>query len=886
LEDHRPTPEELLARITAAEQQAKRGRLKIFFGAAPGVGKTFAMLKAAQAKKKERADVVIGWVETHGRAETEALTAGLERIPPRKSEYRGLELRELDLDAALARKPAILLVDEMAHTNAPSSRHARRFQDIEELLDAGIEVWTTLNVQHVESLNDVVAQITEVVVRETVPDSVLERADEIELVDLTPDELLQRLKEGKVYVPDQALRAMESFFKKGNLIALRELALRRTAERVDQQVVQWKKEHGISSPWPMAERVLVAVGPAPQSANVIRAAARMAARLRAPWIALSVETPAFDRLSPPDRERVAAHLALAQRLGAETLVVRGDRLEDQILAVARERNVTRIVVGKPGRRSLRERLRGTLLDRLIPGSGNIEVVATTGESAPERAPTETRVRPRGRPAEYLWALAVIGACSLLGELTRAWFQTVDQAMILLVGVIICSRRFSLGPSVLATVASVAAFDFLFVEPYYTFAISDARYAVTFAVMLATGLTISRLTLRVRAEAESARERERRTAALFAMSRELLLAQDRKSIVGAATRHLRDFFAADSVLLLAEEAERPPQAGGLAGTEREGAIARWVHEHGKPAGHGTTTLPGSDVLFLPLVGSAGSLGVLGIELGRRAAPLTPSQRQLLETFVSQIAQALDRLRLSEEAAAARVAAETESTRSTLLSAVSHDLRTPLATISGAAEALLETPRKLDDAGRGELLATIREESARLTRLINDLLNLTRLEAGGLRVQKEWHPLEEIVASALASLEVRLGDRRVEIDLPRGVPLVAVDAALIEQVLINLIENAVKFSPAGTPIGVRARDGQAEVVVEVLDRGPGVPETEEDAIFERFYRAPDSQRAEGAGLGLAICRAIVRAHGGTISATNRDGGGAVFRFTIPSEVGPTR
>jgi two-component system sensor histidine kinase KdpD len=890
VEEHRPTPEELLERITAAETRAKRGRLKIFFGAAPGVGKTYAMLNAAQLKKRDGADVVIGWVETHGRVETDALTAGLERIPPRRLEYRGLQLRELDLDAALARKPAILIVDELAHTNAPGSRHARRFQDVEELLDAGIEVWTTLNVQHVESLNDVVAQITGVVVRETVPDSILEQAHEIELVDLTPDGLLKRLEEGKVYIPSQAMRAMESFFRKGNLIALRELALRRTAERVDQQVVEWKKEHGISQPWAMTERLLVAVGPAPQSANVIRAASRMAARLRAPWIALSVETPGFDGLTPEARERVASHLALAQRLGAETLVVRGDRLETQILAVARERNVTRIVVGKPSTRSFRERITGSLLDRLIRASGSIEVTATIGEEVTQPPQIANAARPATPPLQYLGALATIAIPSAAGVLLRSHLQTVDQAMLLLLGVVLCARRFALWPSILATVASVAAFDYLFVPPYYTFAVSDARYVLTFAVMLAVGFTVSRLTLRIRADAESARERERRTAALFAMSRDLVLAETRKAVVDVAMKHLRDFFAADAVVHLAEDAGALPQAleagPGPAQGERDGAIARWVHDHGKPAGHGTATLPGSDVLFLPLIGSTGPLGVLGIALGRRAKALTPSQRQLLETFVAQIAQALDRMRLSEDAAAARVAAETERTRSTLLSAVSHDLRTPLAVISGATEALMQVPGSLDAEGRRDLLATIREEADRLTRIINDLLDLTRLEAGGMRVQKEWHPLEEVIASALSRLASKLRDRPVELRLSEKMILVPIDAALVEQVLVNLIENATKYGDASQPIEVDVRVHPDEVEVEVLDRGKGIPPGEEDAIFERFYRATDSQRAEGTGLGLAISRAIVRAHGGRIMARARDGGGSVFGFTLPLEGEPPR
>jgi two-component system sensor histidine kinase KdpD len=544
--------------------------------------------------------------------------------------------------------------------------------------------------------------------------------------------------------------------------------------------------------------------------------------------------------------------------------------------------VTRIVVGKPMGRTLKERMAGSLLDRLIRSSGNIEVIATTGEEHAERLSSSRYERKAAAPPiEYVWALAIVGASALVCVLTRRWFQTVDQAMLMLLGVILCARRFSFGPSVAAIVAAVALFDFLFVPPFFTFSVSDVRYVVTFGVMLVVGLMVSRLAVKIRAGATSARERERRTAALFAMSRELMLAESRDAVVDAAMRHLRDFFKADNVVLLAEEAEgRTDRAEpGIVGGEREQAIARWVYEHGKPAGHGTNTLPGTDVLFLPLAGSAGSLGVLGIALGRRAEPLTPSQRQLLETFVGQIAQALDRVRLSEEAASARIAAETERTRSTLLSAVSHDLRTPLTTISGAAEALLERSSPIDEAGRRDLLETVREEAARLTRLINDLLDLTRLEAGGLKALKEWQPLDEIVAGALSQLESRLSDRTIELDLPKVVVFVPVDAPLIGQVLVNLVENAIKYSEPEQPVTIRARIEESEAVVEVLDRGRGIPPGEEKAIFERFYRAADSQRAQGTGLGLAICRAIVRAHDGTIEAHNREGGGTVFRFTLP-------
>ncbi|MBI3848602.1 MAG: sensor histidine kinase KdpD [Planctomycetes bacterium] len=884
MEERRPTPEEMLARASAEEARAKRGRLKIFFGAAPGVGKTYAMLEAAQARKRDGRDVVVGWVQTHKRSETDALTVGLERIPPHPVEYRGVTLDEFDLDAALARRPALILVDELAHTNAPGSRHTRRWQDIDELLEAGIDVYTTLNVQHVESLNDVIAQITGVVVRETVPDSILDRADEIALVDLLPDDLLQRLKEGKVYVPTQAERAIQSFFRKGNLTALRELALRRTAERVDAQVDEYKREHGITKPWPTRERILVAVGPSPQSANLVRAAFRMADRLRAPWIALSVETPAFDQLHEEDRARAAAHLALAERLGAETLVVRGERMTDEILAVAHQRNVTRIVVGKTSRRRWIHALRGSAVDALVQRSGGIDVLVTTGEDGGVGPrPATSAPRPGGTLGEYAWALGAVGASTALCAATRNFGNIADQSMTYLLGVLIVSSRCSRGPSVVAAIASVAAFDFFFVPPVYTFAVGDWKFAITFGVMLVVALTVSGFTSRIRQQAEAARQRERRTAALYGLSRMLAIETEVGRIAGAAVRHVRELFETDAVVWIADGDGRLVARGGaeceLARDEHPLEIAKWVFDHGQAAGHATESLPASDALFLPLVGAKRTLGVFGITLGGRGATPSPAQRQLIETLVAQTALALERALLSDEASSAQVTAETERMRSALLSTVSHDLRTPLASITGSAGALLDPQATLDANERRELLETIREEAERLSHLVGDLLELTRLESGALRVKKEWYPLEEIVASALGRLADALGSRDVRIDLPTEVLVVLADAALLEEVFINLVENAAKFSAPGTPIEIRARAGDGEVQVEVADRGPGFAPDEIDRLFEKFYRGAGGSRVAGSGLGLAVCDAIVKAHGGRIRADNRAGGGAIFRFWLP-------
>jgi two-component system, OmpR family, sensor histidine kinase KdpD len=884
----RPTPEEMLWRARREETERRRGRLKVFFGMAPGVGKTYAMLEAARARQARGDDAVIGWIETHGRPETEALAAGLERLPPRELEYRGVPLREFDIEAALRRRPALLLMDELAHSNAAGSRHARRWQDVLELLDAGIDVLTTLNVQHLESLNDVVAQITRVVVRETVPDSVFEMADEMELVDLGPDDLIRRLQEGKVYIPAQASLAMEHFFRKGNLIALRELALRRTAERVDAQMARWKEDQGIGQPWPTRERILVAVGPAPRSADLIRAAYRMATRLGAPWIALSVETPAYRGLPERERERATAHLALAERLGAETLVVDAERVSDAVLQVARQRNVSRILVGKPKRAGWRDRLRRSGLDELIRGSGAIDVLVTAGDPEAEPRPQPAGDAPPGRPADYLWALLVVVAATVFSLLTRPFFELADDAMIFLLGVVFVSGRFSRGPSLAAAFASVAALDFFCVRPFFTLRVADLRHVVTFGVMLVVALVVSHLTQRVRRQAEAAREREARTAALYAMSRDFASRRGLDEIARTAALHVREQLGVEGVLLVAGAAGAlDVRAGGgtrLAGSERDLAVARWVLEHGRPAGRGTETLPGGDGWFLPLAGAAGTLGVLGIDLGEREEPLSPSQRQLLEMFASQTAVAVERTLLGRQAEEGRVAVETERIRNALLSGISHDLRTPLAAVTGAATSLLHDESRHDPAVRHELLETIRDEADRLSRLVGDLLDLTRLESGAIEARKEWYPIEDVIGSALGRLEARLQDREVRTTLPDTLLLVPLDPILIEQVLINLLDNALKYTPAGTPIDLAVHGLPGEIQVDVVDRGPGVPPGQEESIFEKFQRAAAGGTGTGSGLGLAVCRAIARIHGGRIWMENRPGGGAAFHLALPLDREP--
>jgi len=883
--ESRPDPDALLDRIKAEEAHAHRGRLKVFLGAVAGVGKTYAMLQAARERKSEGVDVIVGWVDTHGRAETEALLTGLDVLPRRPIEYRGQVLTEFDLDLALTRRPTLVLVDELAHTNAPGSRHAKRWQDVMELLEAGIHVYTTLNVQHVESLNDVVAQITGVVVRETLPDSVLEQADEVELIDLPPEDLLQRLKDGKVYVPEQAAEAARNFFRKGNLIALRELALRRTADRVDVQMRDYMRDHAIGKTWPVTERVIACVGAGPHSVRVVRAAKRFADTLRAEWIVAYVETPAHARLSDVDQARVAETLRLAEQLGAETAVLSGFRVSDEILAHARRRNASKIVVGKPEHRRWRHRLFGTIADDLIRGAGDTDVYVISGEESanvPYVAPRAGRSR---RWLPYARATGIVTLCTGLAWIMLPYFELSNLIMVYLLGVVLVASRSEPGPSILASILSVAAFDFFFVPPYLTFAVSDTQYFVTFAVMLVVALVISGFTVRIRWLAEAAAQRERRTAALYALSRELAGTRGVTNILEAAVRHIGEVFRGQVQVLLRDHAgvlvpQSHPRGFQLDPTEL--GVSRWVFEHNQPAGRGTGTLPGARALYLPLAASRGPIGVLGIRPAEPHALETPEQLHQMETFTNQTALALERTLLAEEAHGAQVRMEAEKLRSSLLSSVSHDLRTPLSAITGAASALLQSGPALSLTDQRELLEAIREEAERLGRLVQNLLDMTRLESGTVPVRREWHSLEEIVGIALGRLSHRLGERPVDVRLPEDMPFVPVDAVLIEQIFINLLDNALKYTPDGSPIEISARVDNSGVRVEVADRGPGLAPGLEQRVFEKFYRGQSPGR--GSGLGLAICRGFVEVHGGRIWAENREGGGAAFRFTIPLTENP--
>ena len=889
--DERPDPDALLARLEVEERAPGTGRLRIFFGASAGVGKTYAMLQAAHERLAEGVDLVVGHVDTHGRRETLALLEGLPLLPHRQLEHQGRRFEEFDLDRALARKPRIVLVDELAHTNVPGSRHARRYQDVLELLRAGIDVYTTLNVQHLESLNDLVAQVTGVVVRETVPDSVLESADEVELIDLPPDELLARLREGKVYVPEQAQRAMASFFKKANLIALRELALRATADRVDAQMQVYRRAEAGERTWPIAEKLLVCISPSPSALRLVRAGRRLARRLRADWTVLYVEQPRHLKLPDADRDLAAQALRLAEQLGGESVTLAAHSAVEEILRYARAHNFSKIVVGKPGRFwRLREAFSGSFVGRLARTSGEIDLFIVHGESEAEAArvaappPVESVDWTR-----YARGAGTVALCTAIAALMDPHFAEANLIMVYLVGVVVVAARWGRGPSIVAAVLSVLTVDFLFVPPRLTLAVSDTQYLLTFAVMLLVALLISTLTVRIREQAEIARQRERRARALYSLSRELASTRDLNGMVAAVRRHVEELFDGETAVFLAGEEGRLEPRGGetpLAEDPKETAVAAWVHEHSEPAGRGTATLAGAAALYLPLVGSRGPVGVLAIGLEPDRHPLGTESMHLLETFANQAALALERALLARDAHRQRLAAEAEKLRNALLAAVSHDLRTPLASIAGAASSLAASDERLDPAARRELVLTIHEEAERMSRLANDLLEMGRLQAPGLALRLEWQPLEEVLGAALHELERSLSGREVVVRAPVDLPLVPIDEVLIERVVVNLLENALRYTPPGTPIELGASHTAGQVTVEVLDRGPGLAPGEERQICEKFFRGEAARERRGAGLGLAVARAIVEAHGGTIRAENRAGGGAAFRFTLPLPGEPPR
>jgi two-component system sensor histidine kinase KdpD len=886
VEPKRPNPDDLLKNVQEEEARSKRARLKIFFGMAPGVGKTFAMLQEARIRKDEGVDVLAGVVETHGRRDTMALTEGIPVLPKKLLPYRGVQLEEFDLEAALARKPALILMDELAHTNVQGSLHVKRWQDVIDLLDAGIDVFTTVNVQHLESLKDTVAQITGVLVRENIPDTLLKRADQIELVDIPPEELLERLKEGKVYVPEQAQHAVERFFRKGNLLALRELALRRTADHVDADMRRYMASKGLTGrTWAAGERLLVCINSKPVSASLIRATRRLSEALNAPWIAAYVETGKHIRYSEEERTRLEENLRLAERLGAETSVVQGDlSTAEDIIEFATSHNVTKIIIGKPAHPRWMEYFTGSVLEDLVRRSGDIDihVIAGRDEREQPRPAAKTRAATLPALAHFIWGAVTVALITGICLPLHQQFEMADVVMVYMLGILLVASRFGRWPSLASSVLSVLALDFFFMPPRFSFAVGSIRHLGTYAVMLLSGLVIGNLTERIRSQARLARNRENRIRALFRLAGELTRSSGSAAMAASAIRNVATHFQSRVSIFL------PGPGGRLAPSQTheknavgqdELGVAQWVYDHHEPAGMGTDTLPGAKALYLPLKGAHELIGIMGIQPSETPAQIEPDQRHLLEAFANQTAVALERAILAERNRESQRQVDREQLRNALLSSVSHDLRTPLGGITGAASTLLDDQGELPEAARRDLLETIHEESNRLQRLVTNLLDVTRLESGVVDLVKEWVPMEEVVGSALEHMSGQLGKREVKVDLPAKLPMVQADPVLLGQVIINLVDNACKFSPADQPIEIKAWATERAITLSVTDHGPGIPEGHEEHIFEKLVRFQQGEARPGAGLGLAICKGVVQAHGGKIMASNRPSGGAQFMVSLP-------
>ncbi len=898
-DEFRPDPDELLRSIAAEEkesqQQEGRGKLKIFFGACAGVGKTYAMLSAGKSALGEGVDVVIGLVETHGREETKKLLDGLPILPNREVQYRGTLIKEFDIDAALARKPNLILLDELAHSNAPGSRHPKRWQDVEELLDAGINVYTTINVQHLESLNDVVARITGVWVKETVPDAIFDKADEISLVDIPSEELLKRLKEGKVYIaPEAKKRAAQNFFKKSNLIALRELALRRTAERVDALMEVYKTRDGGAQGWSGADRILVCIGPDALSVKLVRVAKRMASGLKARWRAVYVENERHNRLSKEGQEAVERTLRLAERMGGDAEIIQGSKASEDILAYARDNGITKIIVGKTPRPRWREIIWGTLADQLIRGSNDIDVYIVTGDAddRDRKVLTSPFWKSKTPWHYYLITFLMTVFCTAIMFPVRKYVDPGNLVMAYLIGIVSIALRYGRWPSLFMTVLCALCMNFFFIQPYYSFKLVGQQHVITMLVLMLTGMTIGVQTARLRLQTISARKREKNTSTLFAMSRELTAGRGKIPLAQIASQNMSEVLDSDIFIWLPDNkgqlqtvvAETDTETGGI-DPVREESVAYWTFSHNQRAGLGTDTLPSARALYVPMEGSGGVVGVIGAMPHQTTTQgFATDKAELLEALASITASAIERANAAELVEQTLIEAESEKLRNILLSSVSHDLRTPLAAITGAASTLLLEGSKITEEYRTELLRAIHEEGARLARMVTNLLDVSSLESGSVKLNKELYFIEELIGSALMRVDPRLGRHKVVTNIEHGLPLLRMDGLLIEQVLINLLENAAEYTPEGTTITITAQTVKPDVHVIVSDNGPGIPKGEEERIFDKFYGSEpktDSRTGDlkGGGLGLAICRGIIHAHGGKIWAHNQAEGGAAFTFTLP-------
>jgi len=880
---HRPDPDELLQALKKEQSRESSGRLKIFFGMCAGVGKTYDMLKAAHAAHERGIDVVIGYVETHGRAETVALVDGLPLIPRRRVEYKGTSLEEMDLDAILARKPALVLVDELAHTNAPGSRHAKRYMDVEELLDGGIDVFTTMNVQHLESRADTVAQITGSIVRETVPDSIMARADDVEVIDISPDELLGRLAEGKVYTPDRSRRAVDNFFRKGNLTALREMSLRVTADRVDHQLREYMRDQRITGPWKTGQRVIVGVSASPHSVELIRWAARIASSQDSSWVAVHME--ASQPLTDADKEQLAKNIKLARELGAEVMSTPGENLAEALIRVARRENCTQVIIGKP--RPGYFRRQGSVLAELIEKSGALDIHVVGGDAQEEDRIGRHSWMPEfhSGPGSYAAALLITLAVALA---CFPWSHTIGSqivALLLLFTVSILPLRFGMGPVLAAAAMSAAAWDYLYIEPIFTFSVSRPADMLMLVMYFCIAAVTGVLSTRTRSQERVVREREERAIALSTLSEALAEAQTKDAVAEAAVTNIRRFFNADAVVFLGQTdgdifTGPHPSSTYVAG-EKEMTVAAWVYWNEKRAGKFTQTLPSGECTFFPLSGPRYPLGVVGLRLQEA---LSIDQDQLLDNFIRQIASAVERETLNDITKKAVVVEESEKLYRTLFNSISHEMRTPLSAILGSSETLLRDQAEADPVLRKDLSKNIHEAAERMNRLVENLLDMSRLESGLLQPSMDWCDPQDIIHGPLKKLSRELAGYAVVTEVDDDLPLLKVDYALIEQVIINLVVNATLYSPPGSRITLAARAENTAFVLTVENSGPVIPAGQEERIFDKFYRLPGS-RPGGTGLGLSIARGFVQAHHGTLTAEAGRRDGARFIIRLPLEPQPS-
>jgi two-component system sensor histidine kinase KdpD len=868
-----------------------RGRLKIFLGASPGVGKTYAMLRAAQVRRREGVEIVVGFADTHGRRETEALLRGLEVIARRRIESRGQSLEEMDLDAVLQRRPRLAVIDEVAHANIPGSRHPKRYLDALELLDAGIDVYATLNVQNLESLNDIVAQITRVRIRDTVPDSFLERAEEVELVDLTPDALLQRLKEGKVYVPEQARRAIRHYFSPGTLTALRELALRRTAERVDTEMRSYMQAHGIAGPWAAGERVLVCVDDSPNAPRLVRAGRRIADRTHAKWTAVHIAG-SRKRLDEEARDRIAETLRLAQRLGAETLTLPGTDMVETLLRYARGNNVTHIVMGRSRQTKLLKLLRGSIVEHVIRQAGPIAVTVLAADEQTEQKITVRALArpPRPRPIRaYLIGLASVAVATLISWIFGAQLSPANLAILYIISVLVPALTAGTGPALMAAVLGLLAHHYLVPGYAHAFHFDDANDDLTLGLFLAVALFAANRIERIGEQAEDWQRREAATAALYTFSRKLAGVGAVDDLLWAIAHQIASMLHVRVLLLLPDDNGKLAVRAGYPPDdelgESEWPAAQWAWDHKEPAGRGSDTLPTAQHSFLPLRTVRGAVGVIGIEREGNQAVILPEERRLLDALADQAAMAIERLNLTEESDEARMAAATERLRSALLTSISHDLRTPMASILTAVTALTLAGESYDEAARHELLGSIEEEAQRLNRFVGSLLDMTRLESGGLAVNRGPVDLADVIGDALRREEVILAQHELRIDLAPDLPILELDFVLLEQVLAHILDNAAQYSPPGSAIAIRAARETSELAIEITDEGFGIAPEDLELIFDKFYRVHvGNRRRAGIGLGLSISRGFVEALGGRVVARSAGiGFGTTIRITFPIPAG---